>query len=143
MTVNVRTVDPTQFINRLRDWDFDITTYGWPNSLSPGNEQRGFWGSQAADQSGSDNLGGIKNPAVDAMIDQVVFAKTRPDLEAAVKALDRILLWNFYVVPQWYYPFARTARWNRFGRPDVMPKFGAAAFPTVWWWDAEKAAKTG
>jgi microcin C transport system substrate-binding protein len=143
MTVNVRTVDPTQYINRLRGWDFDIITSGWPESLSPGNEQRGFWGSQAADQSGSDNLGGIKNPAVDAMIDQVIFAKSRPDLEAAVKALDRILLWNFYVVPQWYYPYARTARWDRFGHPDVMPKYGAAAFPTVWWWDAQKAAKTG
>jgi microcin C transport system substrate-binding protein len=143
MTVNVRTVDPTQYINRLRGWDFDIITSGWPESLSPGNEQRGFWGSQAADQSGSDNLGGIKNPAVDAMIDQVVFAKSRPDLEAAVKALDRILLWNFYVVPQWYYPYARTARWDRFGHPETMPKYGASAFPTVWWWDAQKAAKTG
>ncbi len=143
MTVNVRTVDPTQYINRLRGWDFDIITSGWPESLSPGNEQRGFWGSQAADQSGSDNLGGIKNPAVDAMIDQVIFAKSRPDLEAAIKALDRILLWNFYVVPQWYYPFARTARWDRFGHPDTMPKYGASAFPTVWWWDAQKAAKTG
>jgi len=143
MTVNVRTVDPTQYINRLRSWDFDVITSGWPESLSPGNEQRGFWGSQAADQSGSDNLGGIKNPAVDAMIDQVIFAKSRPDLEAAVKALDRILLWNFYVVPQWYYPYARTARWDRFGHPETMPKYGAAAFPTVWWWDAQKAAKTG
>ena len=143
MTVTVRTVDPAQFINRLRSWDFDITTYGWVESLSPGNEQRGFWGSQAADQSGSENLGGIKNPAVDAMIDQVIFAKNRADLETAVKALDRILLWNFYVVPQWTYPFARTARWDRFGHPDMMPKYGAAAFPTVWWWDAEKAAKTG
>jgi microcin C transport system substrate-binding protein len=143
MTVNVRTVDPTQYENRLRAWDFDIITSGWPESLSPGNEQRGYWGSQAADIAGSDNLGGIKNPAVDAMIDQVVFAKTRPDLEAAVRALDRILLWNFYVVPQWYYPYSRTARWDRFGHPDLMPKFGAAAFPTVWWWDAEKAAKTG
>ena len=143
MTVNVRTVDPTQYINRLRGWDFDIITSGWPESLSPGNEQRGFWGSQAAEQSGSDNLGGIQNPAVDAMIDQVIFAKSRPDLEAAVKALDRILLWNFYVVPQWYYPFARTARWDRFGHPDLMPKYGASAFPTLWWWDAQKAAKTG
>jgi microcin C transport system substrate-binding protein len=143
MTVTVRTVDPTQYINRLRSWDFDIITSGWPESLTPGNEQRGYWGSQAADQSGSDNLGGIKNPAVDEMINQIVFAKSRTDLEAAVKALDRILLWNFYVVPQWFYSFSRTARWDRFGHPDTMPKYGAAAFPTVWWWDAEKAAKTG
>jgi microcin C transport system substrate-binding protein len=143
MTVTVRTVDPSQFENRLRSWDFDITTMSWPESLSPGNEQRGYWGSQAADQPGSDNLIGIKNPAVDAMIDQVIFAKSRPDLEAAVKALDRVLLWNFYVVPQWSYPYVRSARWDRFGHPDPMPKYGAAAFPTVWWWDAAKAAKTG
>jgi microcin C transport system substrate-binding protein len=143
MTVTVRTVDPTQFINRLRGWDFDITTYGWAESLTPGNEQRGYWGSQAADQAGSENLGGIKNPAVDAMIDKVIFAKNRADLEAAVKALDRILLWNFYVVPQWSYPFARTARWDRFSHPDTMPKYGVSGFPTVWWWDAQKAAKTG
>ncbi len=141
MNVTVRTVDEAQFENRLRAWDFDIITYGWPESLSPGNEQRGYWGSQAADQPGSDNLIGIKNPAVDAMIDQVIFAKNRPDLEAATKALDRILLWNHYVVPQWTYGKVRTARWDRFDHPEPMPKYGRAAFPTVWWWDAKKAAK--
>jgi microcin C transport system substrate-binding protein len=141
--VSVRTVDVTQFVNRLRTWDFDIITNGWQESLSPGNEQRGYWGSQAADEAGSDNLIGIKNPAVDAMIEHIVFAKNRADLEAATRALDRILLWNHYVVPQWSYPFQRTARWDRFGHPETMPKYGRAAFPAVWWWDAEKAAKTG
>ncbi len=143
ITTTVRTVDEAQFENRLRSWDFDIITNSWPETLSPGNEQRGFWGSQAADQPGSDNLIGIKNPAVDAMIEQVIFAKNRADLEAATRALDRVLLWNFYVVPQWSYSKVRTARWDRFGRPEEMPKYGRAAFPTVWWWDAEKAAKTG
>jgi microcin C transport system substrate-binding protein len=143
MAVTVRTVDDAQYENRLRTWDFDIITGQWQESLSPGNEQRGNWGSQAADQPGSENIVGIKNPAVDAMIDQIIYAKTRPDLEAAVRALDRILLWNFYVVPQWTYSKVRTARWDRFGRPPVMPRYGRAAFPTVWWWDAEKAAKTG
>ncbi len=141
--VNVRTVDEAQYENRLRNWDFDIITNSWGESLSPGNEQRGFWGSQAADQPGSLNLIGIKNPAVDAMIDQVIFAKNRADLVAATKALDRVLLWNHYVVPQWTYGKQRTARWDRFGRPDPLPKYGASAFPTIWWWDAEKAAKTG
>jgi len=141
MNVTVRTVDVPQFENRLRSWDFDIITNGWPESLVPGNEQRGFWGSQAADQPGSDNLIGIKNPAVDAMIEQIIFAKNRADLEAATHALDRILLWNFYVVPQWTYGKVRTARWDRFGRPEPMPKYGAAAFPLVWWWDAARAAK--
>jgi microcin C transport system substrate-binding protein len=143
VTVSVRTVDDAQYQNRLRNWDFDIVTNAWPESLSPGNEQRGFWGSQAADQPGSNNLIGIKNPAVDAMIDQVIFAKSRDDLVAATHALDRVLLWNHYVVPQWTYGKVRTARWDRFSHPDQMPKYGASAFPTVWWWDAEKAAKTG
>ena len=115
----------------------------WGESLSPGNEQRGYWGSQAADQPGSRNLIGIKNPAVDAMIEQVIFAKSRDDLVAATKALDRVLLWNHYVVPQWTYANVRSARWDRFSHPDPLPKYGAAAFPDVWWWDADKAAKTG
>ncbi len=143
INVTVRTVDEAQYENRLRNWDFDIITAAWGESLTPGNEQRGYWGSQAADQPGSFNLIGIKNPAVDAMIGHIVYAKNRADLEAATKALDRILLWNHYVVPQWTYGKVRSARWNRFGHPDPMPKFGRAAFPTVWWWDAAKASKTG
>jgi microcin C transport system substrate-binding protein len=141
--VTVRTVDDAQYENRLRSWDFDIVTYSWPQSLSPGNEQRGYWGSQAADQPGSSNLIGIKNPAVDAMINAVIFAKSRDDLVAATRALDRVLLWNHYVVPQWTYGKVRSARWDRFGRPDIMPKYGASAFPTIWCWDAAKAAKAG
>ena len=141
--VSVRTVDDTQYENRLRSWDFDIVIMTRGESLSPGNEQRGYWGSQAADQPGSLNWIGIKNPAVDAMIDAVIFAKSREDLVAATHALDRVLLWSHYVVPQWTYPYERSARWDRFGYPDPLPKYAASAFPTVWWWDADKAAKTG
>ncbi|MBV8747509.1 MAG: ABC transporter substrate-binding protein, partial [Xanthobacteraceae bacterium] len=101
------------------------------------------WGSQAADQPGTFNYSGIKNPAIDMLIDRVVFAKSRAELVAATKALDRVLLWNQYVAPQWTYGRQRTARWDRFGRPDKMPEYGASAFPTIWWWDAEKAAKLG
>ena len=143
VTVTVRSVDDAQYINRLRAWDFDVVTNSWGESLSPGNEQRGYWGSQAADQPGSRNLIGIKNPAVDAMIDQVIFAKSRADLIAATHALDRVLLWNHYVVPQWTYGKDRTARWDRFSHPDTLPKYATPAFPTIWWWDADKAAKTG
>ena len=143
MVVAVRTVDEAQYENRLRSWDFDMITSAWGESLSPGNEQRGYWGSQAADQPGSLNIIGIKNPAIDAMIDKVIFAKSRADLEIATHALDRILLWNNYVVPQWTYGKVRTARWDRFGHPDPMPKYGRAAFPAVWWWDAAKATKAG
>jgi microcin C transport system substrate-binding protein len=141
--VSVRTVDDPQYENRLRSWDFDMIIGTWPESLSPGNEQRGYWSSAAADQNGSQNYIGIKNPAVDTLIDRVIFAKSRAELVAATRALDRVLLWNHYVVPQWNYPKQRTARWDRFSHPDQMPEYGAAAFPTIWWWDAEKAAKTG
>jgi microcin C transport system substrate-binding protein len=141
MTVNVRVVDAAQYENRLRQWDFDIIVASWAQSLSPGNEQRGFWSSQAADQPGSRNLIGIKNPAVDSLIERVIFTRDREDLVAATRALDRVLLWNFYVVPQWTYGKQRTARWDRFGHPETMPKYGASAFPTIWWWDAARAAK--
>jgi microcin C transport system substrate-binding protein len=141
MNVNVRVVDAAQYENRLRQWDYDVIVASWPESLSPGNEQRDFWSSQAADRPGSRNFIGIKNPAVDALIEKVIFAKDRAELVASTKALDRVLLWNFYVVPQWTYPYVRTARWDRFSRPETMPKYGRSAFPTVWWWDKDKAAK--
>ena len=143
IAVTVRTIDSSQYENRMRQWDFDIIVASWGQSLSPGNEQRGFWSSQAADIPGSRNLIGIKNPAIDTLIERVIFTKDRNDLVAATKALDRVLLWNFYVVPQWTYGKQRTARWDRFGRPDNMPKYGNAAFPTIWWWDAARAAKAG
>jgi len=142
ITVSVRTVDEAQYENRLRSWDFDITTFAWPETQLPGNELRDYWSSQAADQSGSDNMIGIKNPAVDAMTEHVVFAKTYEDLVAAAKALDRVLLWNHYVVPQWSYNKVRTARWDRFSHHNPLPKYGMSAFPSLWWWDADKAAKT-
>jgi len=143
IAVTVRTVDEAQYINRLRSWDFDVITAVWGQSLSPGNEQRGFWGSAAADQSGSRNYVGIKDPAIDALIDRVIFAKNRAELVAATKALDRVLLWHHFVVPQWTYSKQRTVRWDRFGRPEKLPQYGASAFPTIWWWDADRAAKTG
>ena len=124
IVANVRVVDAAQYENRLRQWDFDIIVTSWGESLSPGNEQRGFWGSQAADQPGSRNLVGIKNPAIDALIERVIFTKDRDDLVAATKALDRVLLWNFYVVPQWTYGKVRSARWDRFGRPDACRNTG-------------------
>jgi microcin C transport system substrate-binding protein len=143
IAVSLRIVDDAQYENRLRQWDFDITTGLWPESLSPGNEQREFWGSKAADQPGSRNLVGIKNPAVDKLIDRVIFAGSREELVAATRALDRVLLWNNYMVPQWTYHNVRSARWDRFGHPDKLPEYGMDAFPTVWWWDAARAAKTG
>lgn len=143
LTVNVRSIDATQYENRLRSWDFDIIVSSWGQSLSPGNEQREFWGSQAASRPGSRNLVGIANPAIDKLIDRVIFATDRDDLVAATKALDRVLLWHHFVVPQWTYGKVRTARWDRLGRPDPMPKYGMAAFPDIWWFDQARADKIG
>lgn len=142
VTVSIRVADDAQYQNRIRAFDFDIITDLWGQSLSPGNEQRDYWGSQAADQQGSRNTIGIKNPAVDALIDKVIFAKDRATLVAATRALDRVLLWNFYVVPQFTYGFMRYARWDRFSRAE-LPKYARSGLPALWWYDAEKAAKIG
>jgi microcin C transport system substrate-binding protein len=142
VTISVRVVDDAQYQNRLRSFDFDIILDQWGESLSPGNEQREFWGSQMADQPGSRNTIGIKNPAVDMLIDKVIFAKDRADLVAATHALDRVLLWNFYVVPQFTYPFSRYARWDRFSHAE-LPKYARSGLPALWWYDAEKAARIG
>ena len=143
VTTSIRVVDDAQYENRLRSFDFDIITDLWGQSLSPGNEQREFWGSQTAGQPGSRNTIGIKNPAIDALIDKVIFAKDRANLVAATKALDRVLLWNFYVVPQFTYGFSRYARWDRFSHADPLPKYGRSGLPTLWWYDADKAARIG
>jgi microcin C transport system substrate-binding protein len=143
IATSVRIIDEVQYVNRVRSFDFDIITSGWAQSLSPGNEQREFWGSEAAKREGSRNLAGIADPAVDALIDRVIFAKDRDELVAATKALDRVLLAHDYVIPQWGYGKQRTARWNRYSHPETMPRYGASAFPTIWWYDEAKVAKTG
>ena len=143
VTVSIRRVDDVQYENRIRNFDFDIITANWGQSLSPGNEQRDFWGSEAADRPGSRNLAGIKHPAIDALIDKIIFAKDRRALVAATKALDRVLLWNYYVVPQFTYGFQRTARWDRFSYAEPLAKFARSGWPMLWWYDAAKAAKTG
>lgn len=141
ITVNLRAVDTVQYQNRIRDFDFEITTQVWGQSLSPGNEQRDNFGSQAADRPGSNNLPGIKNPAVDALIERIIFAKSRAEQIAAAKAMDRVLLWNFYCVPHFNYDMQRYVYWDRFSHPDPLPKYGVSAFPNLWWYDADKAAK--
>ena len=136
---SIRTIDPSQYRNRLDNFDFDIVVGSFPQSLSPGNEQRDFWGSKAADRKGSRNLIGIKNPAVDILIEKIIFAKDRAELVAASRALDRVLLWNHYVVPQWYFNGLRLARWNRFSFPDKQPEYGFSV-TDAWWYDEKKAA---
>lgn len=141
--VSLRLVDPSQYISRLRNRDFDVIVGSWPQSLSPGNEQRDFWGTEAADRDSSRNYIGIKNKALDRLIERLIFAKDRTELEAATKAIDRVLLWNHYVVPQFTRSETWTARWDRFGHPDTLPTYGSSGFPDVWWFDEVKAKRIG
>jgi microcin C transport system substrate-binding protein len=134
----VRTVDSSQYQRRMDDFDFDITVSGWGQSESPGNEQRSFWHSTERDVPGSRNLAGIAEPAIDAMIDRVIAAESRTDLVTAVRALDRLLQWGHYVVPNWHIRADRVAYWDRFSRPAVTAKVGYD--PGAWWVDAQKDA---
>ncbi len=142
IAVTIRLVDSSQYVNRVRARDFDMIVSAWGQSLSPGNEQRDFFGSDAADREGSRNYGGIRDKAVDTLIDKVIYATDRADLVAATHALDRVLLWNEYVIPAWTLNFTRTARWNRFSHPAELPAY-SFAFPEIWWFDAQKAAAIG
>lgn len=140
ITLKLRVVDSSQFIERVRSREFDLMYSGWGQSLSPGNEQLDFFGSEAADKPTSRNYGGIKNPAVDELIQKIIFAKDRDELVAASKAYDRVLLWNRYLVPGWTLRASRIARWDRYAHPDPLPEY-AVGFPQIWWYDAAKDAK--
>jgi len=131
--VSVRVVDSSQYQERENTFDFDVIVDSFRQSNSPGNEQRDFWGSQAAETPGSRNTIGIQNPAVDDLIDQIVFAKDRDELVAAARALDRVLLWNHYVVPQWYSPAQRIAYWDKYDHPQPLPS-RALGLTQVWWY---------
>ncbi|MGH2548122.1 MAG: ABC transporter substrate-binding protein, partial [Thermomicrobiales bacterium] len=138
----IRQVDVSQYQNRVRSRDFDAIVSGWGQSLSPGNEQYEYFGTASADRQGSTNYAGIKNEAIDALINKVVFAKERSELIAATRALDRVLMWNHYVVPMWRINVSRVARWDRFGKPEKLPEYGIG-FPDIWWFDKDRAAKVG
>lgn len=142
VAATIRTVDSPQFINRSRSFDFDVIYSGWAQSWSPGNEQRFFFGSSTANEEGSQNYAGITNPGIDALIDKLVVADDRDTQIAITKAIDRVLLHNHYIVPSYSLRNSRTARWDRFSRPEQLPEF-SSGFPTIWWWDEAKAAKTG
>ena len=137
----VRTVDSAQYKNRVDDFDFDVIVETWGESQSPGNEQREFWGSAAAAQPGSRNVAGIRSKAVDTLIGDVVAAPDRPRLLTAVHALDRVLLWGYYVIPHWHLSFDRVAWWNRFGMPRVIPDQGVQIM--AWWYDKAAAKRAG
>ncbi|MEM9968176.1 MAG: extracellular solute-binding protein [Pseudomonadota bacterium] len=137
ITATVETVDSAQVVRRLETFDFDITTFRRALSLSPGNEQRFYWGSAAADQPGTRNVMGIKHPAVDAMIDTMLQARTAEDFTAATRALDRVLTAGRYVIPIWQFNEGRIAHDARMKFPDTIPLYGDGPnyMPEVWWWD--------
>ena len=138
INARVRTVDSSQYQRRMDEFDFDMTVSGWGQSESPGNEQRSFWSSAQRDVQGSRNFAGIADPAVDAMIEQIIAAETRADLVAATRALDRLLQRGHYVVPNWHVRVDRVAHWDRFSRPSVTAKVGYD--PGAWWVDPRKDA---
>lgn len=142
ITATLRTVDSAQYIERVQKRQFDMIYTGWAQSLSPGNEQRDFWGSASATQEDSRNYAGIADKGVDALIDKIIFAPDRDTLVAATHALDRVLLANHYLVPSYTLRKARIARWDRFSHPERLPEY-SIGFPGTWWYDEAKAAKTG
>ncbi|WP_456267239.1 extracellular solute-binding protein [Kushneria sp. AK178] len=135
--VNLRTVDPSQYLVRLRQFDFDMTTTVIAQSNNPGNEQREYWGSDYADQPQSRNLMGIESPVVDDLIEHIIRADSREALDSAASALDRVLRWGFYVIPQYHSPVTRLAYWKKFAMPDQSPEFGLDL--DSWWVDPQGA----
>ncbi|UTW13677.1 extracellular solute-binding protein [Marinobacterium rhizophilum] len=129
--VDIRIIDVSQYINRLRSFDFDMVVGSFPQSSSPGNEQRDFWHSELADMPGTRNLVGIKNPAIDSLVDTLIAAPDRASLVTAARALDRVLQWNHYVIPQFHIATYRIAYWNRFGMPAVRPTYSLGL--DTWW----------
>jgi microcin C transport system substrate-binding protein len=141
----VRTVDTSQYQNRVDNFDFDMMVGSFGQSLSPGNEQRDFFGSASANEPGSRNVIGIKDPVVDQLIDLIISAPDRESLVTRTRAMDRVLLWGHYIIPHWHIRNYRVAYWDKFGRPQTTPKYGLCF--ECWWIDPKKAealkAKTG
>jgi len=137
---SMRMVDPAQYQRRLKSFDFDITTERYQMRNTPGVELRSYFGSAAASMDGSLNLAGITDPAVDALIERVIAAKSRDELETAARALDRVLRAGHYWVPHWYKASNTVAYWDKFSRPATKPRFDRGILDT-WWYDSAKAAK--
>ncbi len=133
--VTVRTIDSAEYQKKIETFDFDMIVQTFSQSLSPGNEQRNYWGSNAADTNGSRNVIGIKNYAIDGLIENLINAKDRKELITLTKALDRVLLWGYYVIPQWHISSYRVLYWDFFDQPNYKPKY-SLGFDT--WWINQK-----
>ncbi|NWA26051.1 ABC transporter substrate-binding protein [Pseudomonas gingeri] len=127
----IRRVDVSQYINRLRSRDFDMVVGSFPQSSSPGNEQREFWKSSSADKPGSRNLLGLKDPAVDTLVEALIDSDSRQSLVEHARALDRVLQWGFYVIPNWHINTWRVAYWDHIGHPKVSPAYDVGLY--TWW----------
>ncbi len=139
VTATLRTVDTSQYERRMDTYDFDMTTTVFPQSLSPGNEQRDFWGSASADQHGSRNIIGIKNPVIDALIEGLINAPDRATVVAYAHDLDRVLQYNFYMILEFHLGASWIAYWDKFRRPDTVPKYGVGL--STWWIDPTSSQK--
>jgi microcin C transport system substrate-binding protein len=133
----VRTVDASQYTNRVRSFDYDMIWNVWAQTMNPGNEQSDYWGSGAVDQQGSHNYAGVHDPAVDALIRMVIFAPNRDEQVASIKALDRVLMAGHYVVPLFYRDTQSITYWNTITRPTEYPTY-ATGFPDIWWSSSAK-----
>jgi hypothetical protein len=131
--------DASQYEARTENFDFDMLVGGWGETLSPGNEQRGFWTSASADEKGSQNFAGIKDPAIDKLVDLIIHTPSRKDLIIRCRALDRVLQWNYFVVPNFHLAAYRLAYWDKFTHPAKRPDplFGEGL--SSWWIDPQKA----
>lgn len=136
----IRTVDASQYWNRLQQFDYDVVARSWTQYLSPGNEQRNYWTSRAAESPGSRNYAGIRDPVVDELVEQLITAADRETQVAVARALDRVLLWGHYVIPHWHARAYRLVYWDRFGHPDRVPPHGMH-FLRTWWMDAARNAR--
>jgi len=137
---SIRRVDPSQYQERMKSFEFDITTQRFTMSQTPGPELRNFFGSQSANAKGSFNLAGISSPVIDALIEKVLAAQSRDEMRAAARALDRVLRAGHYWVPQWYKTTHHIAFWDKFSRPETKPPYDRGVIET-WWYDEEKAAR--
>ncbi len=137
--MKVRVVDTGQYINRLRSFDFDMLVGGWGQSETPGNEQREFWSCAAAERSGSRNTAGLCHPVIDALIEKIVVAQTREELITVTRALDRVLLWQHFMVPNWHLPADRILWWKKFSRPEIPLRNGVNV--SRWWLDEARAGR--
>jgi microcin C transport system substrate-binding protein len=140
INVTIRTVqDDSQYIRRLDKFDFEMVVTNYGSIISPGNEQKNYWSSNTADQPGSPNIIGVKNPVIDEVIENLISSKTREELVMYTRILDRILLFNYYLIPQFHIGHYRVAYWNKLSRPAISPKYDLGF--DFWWYDPEKAKR--